>query len=77
MFSLGKRTLQGDHTAALQHLEGAYKKAGEGPVKGPLKGPFPVFVRECSDRSRGKGLKQKEGRFRLNISKKLLRVMRH
>ena len=54
LFSLEKRRLQGDLTAAFQYLKGgAYKKAGEG-----------LFTRACSDRTRGKVFKLKEGRFR-------------
>ena len=41
LFSLEKRRLRGDLTAAFQYLKGAYRKAGEGR-----------FARECSDRTR-------------------------
>jgi len=68
LFSLEKRKLQGDLTAAFHYLNGAYKKAGEG-----------LFTRACGDRIRGSGFKLKEGRFRLDIRKKFftVRVVRH
>jgi len=42
LFSLEKRRLQGDLTAALQYLKEGYKNAGEG-----------LFTKACSDRTRG------------------------
>ena len=67
LFSLEKRRLQGDLTAAFQYLK-AYKKAGK-----------ELFVRECSDRTRSNGFKLKDGRFRLGRKKNLftMRVVRH
>ena len=51
-----------------QYLKGAYRKAGEG-----------LLIRTCSDRMRENGFKLEEGRFGLDIRKKLftVRVVRH
>ena len=45
LFSLEKKRLWRDLIVAYQYLKGAYRKAGEG-----------LFIRECSDRTRGNGL---------------------
>jgi len=67
LFSLEKRRLWGDLTAAFQYLREPTRK---------LEG---LFTRACRDRTRSNGFKLKEGRFRVDTRKKLfsMRVMKH
>jgi len=53
LFSLEKRRLRDDLTAAFRYLKEAYRKDGEG-----------LYRKMCSDRTRGNGSKLKEDRFR-------------
>ena len=50
LLSLEKKRLQGDLIVAFQYLKGAYKQEGE-----------QLFMREDSDRTRGNGLKLRQG----------------
>ena len=56
LFSLEKRRLQGDLIAAFQYLKGAYEQEGS-----------PLFERGDNSRTRGNGLKLKEGKLRLDV----------
>ena len=55
--------LRGDLIAAFQYVKGSYRKEG-----GRL------FSGVCDDRTRGRGFKLKDGRFRLDIKKKCFTV---
>ena len=57
-FTRTDKKLWGDLIVAFQYLKGAYRKAEEGLMAG-------------SDRMRGSGFKVEEGRFKLDIRKKL------
>ena len=68
LFSLEKRRLWEDLTAAFQYIKGAYRKEGRN-----------LFSKACSDRTRSNGFKLREGRFRLDIRKKYftMSVVKH
>jgi len=68
LFSMEKRSLQRDLTAAFQYLEGACRKGGDN-----------LFSKACCDRTRGNGFQLREGRFRLDIRKDFfaMRVVKH
>ena len=56
LFSLEKGRLWGDLIAAFQYIKGGYKQEG-----------IQLFERIDNSRTRGNGLKLKEGRFRLDV----------
>lgn len=63
-----KRKLWGNLVEAFEYLKEAFKKEGEG-----------LFIRADSDRTRDNSFKEKAGRFRLDVRKKIItqRMVRH